>query len=82
MILGLHHMTEALGHHWQERISADGGLWILALDGILLIPVIFAVFFYPMAVAIGVGVMRVLRAVGWEIRHIARTYHAQWFWHR
>jgi hypothetical protein len=82
MILGLHDMAEALEHFWREQISADGGLWILALDGILLIPVIFAVFFYPMAVAIGVGVALVLLAVAWEIRHIARTHHAHWFWHR
>ena len=55
MILGVHNMVDALSHYTKEHITADGSLWILGLDGILLIPVIFAVFFYPMAMLIGIG---------------------------
>ena len=55
MILGVHNMVDALSHYTKEHITADGSLWILGLDGILLIPVIFAVFFYPVAMLIGIG---------------------------
>ena len=48
-------MFRALLRYADDHLSSDGAMWILALDGILLIPAIFAVFFYPMAVAIGVG---------------------------
>ena len=55
MILGVHNMVEAISSYTRDHVSADGGAWILLLDGILLIPLIFAVFFYPLAVLIGVG---------------------------
>ena len=55
MILGVHNMVDALTHYWDEHLSSDGAWWILGLDAILLIPVIFAVFFYPVAMAVGVG---------------------------
>ena len=60
MILGVHNMVDALSHYTKEHVTADGSLWILGLDGILLIPAIFAVFFYPMAVLIGTGAAVVL----------------------
>lgn len=63
MILGVHNMVDALTHYWDEHLSADGAWWILGLDAILLIPAIFAVFFYPLAVAIGVGAAVALAAV-------------------
>ena len=53
MILGLHDMVDALSHYSSEHVNSDGAWWILALDGILLIPLIFAVFFYPMAIVLG-----------------------------
>ena len=55
MILGVHNMVDAVSHYTKDHVTGDGSLWILGLDGILLIPVIFAVFFYPMAMLIGVG---------------------------
>jgi len=60
MVLGVHNMVDAVSHYWEEHLSSDGALWILGLDGLLLVPVIFAVFFYPMAVLIGVGAVLVL----------------------
>lgn len=63
MILGVHNMVDAVAHYWRDHLTSDGALWILGLDAILLIPVIFAVFFYPVAVAIGVGAAVLLAAV-------------------
>ena len=55
MILGVHNMVDAVAHYSNDHLTTDGALWILGLDAILLIPLMFAVFFYPVAVAIGVG---------------------------
>ena len=82
MILGLHNMLESVEHYWQEHISADGGLAILGLDGILLIPVVFAVFFYPVPMLIAIGGVLLLMVAGYELVHFARTHHTHWFWHR
>jgi hypothetical protein len=38
MIFGMHNFVDALGRHKNEISSCDGGLWILAMDGLLLIP--------------------------------------------
>jgi uncharacterized membrane protein HdeD (DUF308 family) len=64
-------MIRALLHSADHLFNSDGAWWILALDGILLIPLMFAVFFYPMAVLLAVaaaavltvGVLACLRAV-------------------
>lgn len=39
-----------------QHFSSDGAWWILALDGIPPLPLIFAMFFFQVAVLIGVGV--------------------------
>ncbi len=82
MILGLHDMRDSVTRYWRERVSADGGLWLVALDSLLLIPLIFSVFFFPIPVLIGVTVLAVVAAMVYEVRHFARTHHAHWFWHR
>ena len=82
MIFGFHNMVESVGRYWQTHISSDGGLAILGLDGILLIPIIFAVFFYPMATLIAVGSVLLLVLAGYEIVHFSKTHHTHWFWHR
>ena len=82
MIFGLHNMVESVRDYWTNHISADGGLSLLALDGILLIPVVFFMFFYPVAMLIAIGSVLLLAFVGYEIVHFSRTHSAHWFWHR
>ena len=82
MILGLHNMRESVEHYWTNHISADGGLSLLGLDGILLIPVVFAIFFYPMAMLITIGSVLLLMLAGYEVVHFSRTHQHHWFWHR
>ena len=53
-------MTRALLHSVGQFFSSDGAWWILALDGILLIPLVFTMFFFPVAVLIGSGAVAVL----------------------
>jgi hypothetical protein len=44
-------------------VESGGGWYILALDGILLIPLVFAGFFFPVPFLIGIGIAAAL-AVG------------------
>jgi hypothetical protein len=53
-------MIRAILHSGDHLINSDGAWWILAMDGILLIPLIFAAFFYPLAVLVAVGAVMVL----------------------
>ncbi len=66
-------MIRALLHSADHLISFEGGWWILVLDSILLIPLIFAVFFFPMAILIGVGVALVLTVA---VVALIRVVHA------
>jgi hypothetical protein len=64
-------MFRALLHSAERFVESGGGWEILALDGILLIPLLFAGFFFPVpfligiviAAAVGAGTFGVLRMV-------------------
>lgn len=56
----------ALQRYWDERVSFEGGLSLLWLDGLLLIPIILAGFFYPVEAAIALGALLALTLVGYE----------------
>ena len=47
--VGIHNFVDAIGHYKNEVASSDGGLWIVMMDGLLLIPLAMAAFFYPVA---------------------------------
>ena len=53
-------MLHALLHSADDLFNSEGAWWILALDSILLIPLVFAVFFYPVMVLGGVAAAAVL----------------------
>jgi hypothetical protein len=48
------HLHQALLHSCDSFFTADGAGWILVVDAILLVPVLFAMFFYPIAALAGV----------------------------
>jgi hypothetical protein len=73
-----------LRRYWNEMVSYDGGMSLLMMDGLLLIPLIFAAFFYPIQVLVGVGAVLVLviavyECVAWWRKHHPRPHppHAQ-----
>jgi len=82
MILGLRNMLESVEHYWHDHVTSDGGLSLVGLDGLLLIPLIFAVFFYPMAISIGVVAALIVAVAVWEVRRFAHSHQHHWFWHR
>lgn len=67
-------MLHALLHSADDLFNSDGAWWILALDSILLIPLIFAVFFYPVAVLGGVAAAAVLTLA---LLALMRAVHAR-----
>ena len=54
--LGVHDMVDVLVHYTRDHVTTEGGAWILLLNAILFVPLIFALFFYPVAVLTGIGV--------------------------
>lgn len=55
-------MIRALLRYVGRFVESGGGWEILALDGILLIPLVFAGFFFPVPFLIGTVVLAVLAA--------------------
>jgi hypothetical protein len=58
-------------------VSYDGGMSLLMIDGLLLIPLIFAAFFYPLQVLAGVGAVLVLTIAAYECVALWRKRHPQ-----
>ena len=53
-------MLHALLHSADDLFNSEGAWWILALDSILLIPLVFAVFFYPVEILVSLAVVAVI----------------------
>ncbi len=61
--------------YWNEFISSEGGFSLLLMDGLLLVPLIMAGFFYPVQVLIAVGVIVVLTVAAYEAHVLWRRHH-------
>ena len=61
---------------WTDRVSYDGGLSLIWMDGLLLIPLVMAAFFYPMEALIGAAALLVVTfliyegVVFWKRHHV------------
>src|SRR5688572_8845871 len=75
MIVGVHNFVDALGRFKEETLSSDGGLWILAMDGLLLIPLIFAAFFYPMIALSSILAIAVVSVLGMVLARMYQRGH-------
>jgi uncharacterized membrane protein HdeD (DUF308 family) len=67
-------MLRALLHSCGCLVNTDGACWILALDAILLVPLLFAVFFYPMAALASLAVLAVLTLAVFGVVRGVHTY--------
>ena len=71
-------LFHALLHSCDSFYNANGACWILVANAILLVPLIFAAFFYPMAVLAAVAAMAVvtiLPIVVMRVVHARRHRH-------
>ena len=69
-------MLALLRRYWNERVSYEGGLSLVMLDGLLAVPLIMAAFFYPLEVLTLVAVVAVVSLAGYEGYVIWRKHHA------
>ena len=68
-------MFTLLRRYWSEMVSYDGGMSLLLMDGLLLVPLIMAAFFYPIQVLIGVGAVLLVLFVMFEGVVLWRKHH-------
>ena len=68
-------MFKLLRRYWDEMVSYDGGMSLLMMDGLLLVPLIMAAFFYPIPVLAIVGVLLIVTFGVYEGVHIWRKHH-------
>ena len=68
-------MLRLLRRYWDEMVSYDGGMSLLMLNGLLLVPLIFAAFFYPVQVLLLVGALLLVSVAAYEGVHIWRKHH-------
>jgi hypothetical protein len=68
-------MIRALLDYMGEHVSGDGAWWILGLNSILLIPGIFAVFFYPWEVLTGAAMLLLLTIAALAVSRRVRRPH-------
>jgi hypothetical protein len=60
---------------WQDNVSYEGGYALLLMDGLLLIPLVMAAFFYPVEALIAAGALLLVSlavyesCVIWKRRH-------------
>lgn len=72
-------MISLFRRYWDDLVSYEGGLSLLWMDGLLLIPIIMAAFFYPVEAAIALGALLLVSLGGyegwvlWRKRHPVRT---------
>jgi lysylphosphatidylglycerol synthetase-like protein (DUF2156 family) len=68
-------MIRALLDYMGEHVTGDGEWWILGLNSILLIPLIFSVFFYPRQVLISLAVLLLLTIAVLAVSRRVRRRH-------
>lgn len=68
-------MISLLRRYWDELVSYEGGLSLVWIDGLLLIPIIMAAFFYPVEAAVTLGVLLAVTLAGYEGWMLWRKRH-------
>lgn len=61
-VIGIHNVFDWLTRYTRTAFSAEGGLSLIWMNALLLVPVVFAAFFYPVAAALiaaAVGVVAI-----------------------
>lgn len=72
-------MFSLLRRYWDDLVSYEGGMSLLLMDGLLLVPLVMAAFFFPLEVAIVAGVVLLVAALtyeGWVLWHKHHDHHA------
>ena len=68
-------MLSWLRTFWTERVSYEGGMSLLWMDGLLLIPLIMAAFFYPIEALVAAGALLLLSFLIYEGVVVWKRHH-------
>ena len=68
-------MLSWLRNVWTERVSCEGGLSLLWMDGLLLIPLMMAAFFYPVEALVAAGALLLLSFLIYEGVVVWKRHH-------
>jgi hypothetical protein len=68
-------MISLVRRYWNDLVSYDGGMSLLMMDGLLLVPLIMAAFFYPLQVLILVVALLAVSLAVYEAVHVWRKHH-------
>jgi hypothetical protein len=68
-------MFTLLRRYWDDLVSYDGGMSLLMMDGLLLVPLIMAAFFYPLQVGIAVVAVLIVTLAVYEGVVFWRKHH-------
>ena len=68
-------MLALFRRYWDERVSYEGGMALLWMDGLLLIPLIMAAFFYPVEALVAIGAVLLLSLAAYEGYVLWRKRH-------
>jgi hypothetical protein len=60
---------------WQDNVSYEGGLSLIWMDGLLLIPFVMAAFFYPLEALLGAAALLIVTFAVYESCVIWRRRH-------
>ena len=73
----IHPFRALFQHHFylDGFVNTEGGLWLLMMDALLVVPLIMAAFFYPVEVLSVVALVLVVTFVGYEGYVIWRRRH-------
>jgi hypothetical protein len=67
----------AHGFYLEGLVTTEGGLWLMMLDALLLLPLIMAAFFYPLQALMVAGAVLGATLLGWEGYVVWRRRHQQ-----
>jgi len=70
-------MLSWIRQRWQDNVSYEGGLSLVYMDGLLLIPFAMAAFFYPLEALIGAAALLIVSFAVYESVVIWRRRHPQ-----
>jgi hypothetical protein len=64
----IHPIRELFHNHFylDSLVSTEGGLWLLMMDALLLVPLIMAAFFYPVEVLTFTAAILLISFAGYE----------------
>ena len=68
-------MLSWLRKEWTEFVSYDGGLSLLWIDALLLVPLIMAAFFYPVEALLTAGALLLTTFAIYEGVVVWKRYH-------